>query len=340
MCLHDHAADLSLGSFRYTLERSNLLTAALPYYQTYQIYGVLTSSQLFTSLELLMYPFDNLTWILIFGSIFLGLLISFIIQNFYNKSKLIRIAIGFPKFRTPYMNIFRIFLGQNLIQIPTTYFARFIIIAWHIYTLLFRTAYQSLLFQSVKLNVYHQPPKTLTDLIASHCILVMTEGTYDTVKTVPRIAQGFIDSIRIKNSSEQSTFFFVEHHQVKEQCLATVSSQDFLTYHIIKEDKRGLFYMLPEKIFAQHITMYFSKHSYLINRFNELFMNLRSMGLIDFWARQSLDINVLYNKHESSFMPITLSNLRGTNFIYSVLILMAISIFLLEFIIIKIKMLS
>ncbi|XP_037813406.1 uncharacterized protein LOC119604699 [Lucilia sericata] len=339
LSLYDHTADLSLGSFRYTLERSTVLTAAVPYYQTFQIYGILTTTQLYTSLERLVYPFDNVTWIFLFFSVQLGLLIAFIIDYFYDKSLLIRVAIGSPRIRTQAINIMRLFMGQSLIQIPETHFSRFMIISWHVYGLLLRTAYQSLLFQLHKLNIYHEPPENLSDLINQQCILVMTEGTYDSVYTVPRIEQGYIDVIKLKNTSEQSSFFFLENDK-KLRCLAVVSPKDFLTYHVITERKRGLFYVLPETIFAQQITMYFSKHSFLINRFNELFMNLRSMGLIDFWARKSLNTDFLKSTRESHFMPINMENIEGILIIYSVLILIGIVIFFLEIIIFRVKILA
>ncbi|KAM7348086.1 uncharacterized protein ACRADG_007510 isoform 2-T2 [Cochliomyia hominivorax] len=336
--LHDHTADISLGSFRYTLERTNVLTAALPYYQTYQVYGILTTSQLYTSLELLAYPFDNLTWSFLLSSIILGLIITLIVTDGYNHSKLIRIAVGYPPLRNASLNIFRFMLGQNIIQIPETHFARFMIVSFHIYGILFRTAYQSLLFQSLKINVYHEPPQTLTDLINQDCTLVMTEGTYYTVYTVPRIKAGYIDVIQIKSTSEGSAFFFLENDK-EQRCLAAVSPKDFFTYHIIKEQKRGLFYILPENIFAQQVTMYFTKHSFLINRFNELLMNLRSMGLIDFWARRSLDTSILNTKRESIFVVIRVNDLSGICLICSILFIIGILVFVLELVIFEVKML-
>ncbi|KAI8124067.1 putative glutamate receptor [Lucilia cuprina] len=337
--LYDHTADISLGSFRYTLERSTVLTAAVPYYQTFQIYGILTTTQLYTSLERLVYPFDNVTWIYLFFSVQLGLIIAFIIDYLYDKSLLVRIAIGNPRIRTPVTNVMRLFMGQSLIQIPETHFSRFMIISWHVYGLLLRTAYQSLLFQLLKLNIYHEPPENLSDLINQQCILVMTEGTYDTVHTVPRIEEGYINVIKLKNTSEESSFFFLENDK-ELRCLAVVSPKDFLTYHVIKERKMGIFYVLPETIFAQQITMYFSKHSFLINRFNALFMNLRSMGLIDFWARKSLNTDFLKSTRETQFIPINMENVEGILIIYSVLILIGIVVFFIEMIIFRVKLLT
>ncbi|KAM7348085.1 uncharacterized protein ACRADG_007510 isoform 1-T1 [Cochliomyia hominivorax] len=336
--LYNHSADLSLGAFLYTLERSNVLTAALPYYQTFQIFGILTTSQLYTSLELYAYPFDELTWCCVLGSFCMGLYMAFVLDRFYSRSLLIRVAVGFPPLRTPSLNVVRFLLGQNLVQTPGTHFARFSIIAWHIYGILLRTAYQSLLFQLAKMNVYHEPPKTLKELIMKNYSLVMIETIYDSVHNIPRITQGAIDVIRLKNASQQTPFFYMEQHD-HQQCLASVSPKDFLTYHIIEEKKWGLFYILPENIFTIHITTYFSKHSYLTSRFNELVLNMRSMGIIDFWARQGLDDSGLDNKQGPNFAPITLEDLEGIFYIYIILTSIAVIIFFLEIFVFKMKLL-
>lgn len=328
-------ADLSLGSFRYTLERSEVLTGALPYYQTYQIYGVLKRAQLYTSLEILVYAFDERTWIALYLSIQFTLILAFVIQKSYDKSLFVRFIMGLPRIKTPLTNIISIFLGQAITHKPQTNLTRFMIISWHIFGLLMRTAYQSLLFQLLKTNLYHQPPQSLADLIAHKCTLVMTEGTYDSVKTVPGIEQGQIELIILKSNSEQNTYFYIEYES-HDNCLVGVSPKDYLTFHVIEEQKRGIFYRLPENIFTQHITMYFTKHSYLINRFNELFMNLRGMGLIDFWASISLDTRYLYDTPTKTFTPIGLNNIKGVFVIYLVLALVAISTFILELLFFKI----
>ncbi|KAM7348087.1 uncharacterized protein ACRADG_007510 isoform 3-T3 [Cochliomyia hominivorax] len=336
--LHDHNADLSLGAFHYTLERSSVLTAALPYYQTYQIYGILTTSQLYSSLELYAYPFDRLTWTFVLGSLFMGLVIAVVVDRFYARCLIIRVAIGFPPLKTPSLNIIRFLLGQNLMELPDTHFSRFMVIAWHVYAMLLRTAYQSLLFKSAKLNIYHEPPKSLKDLIMKDCSLVMLERTYDLVHDIPSIAQDKIDIVKINNFTEEVTFAFVEHYG-EEQCFACVAPKDFLTYHIIKEKKRGLFYILPEKIFTLHITTFFPKHSILTNRFDEVIMKLRSMGLIDFWAHQGLDKSPLKNNNEATFAPISFKELEGIFFIYGILISVSIMTFFLEIFVYKIKLL-
>uniref|UniRef100_A0A1I8NKB3 Ionotropic glutamate receptor C-terminal domain-containing protein n=1 Tax=Musca domestica TaxID=7370 RepID=A0A1I8NKB3_MUSDO len=200
-----------------------------------------------------------------------------------------------------------------------------------------RTAYQSMLFQLLKGNLYHDPPQSLSDLIDKGCKLVTTEGTFDSIGTVPRIEQGLIEVIKIKNTSEQSTFFYMEKNTREGNCLSGISPMDFLTYHATRENKRGVFFALPEKIFTQHITMYFSKHSFLINRINFLLMSLRSMGLIDFWARQSLDTSYFDAPNDVHFVAVEFAKVKGVFVTYLALMLVASIVFCLEVILFNFK---
>ncbi|XP_058978072.1 uncharacterized protein LOC101891692 [Musca domestica] len=335
--LQERTADFSLGSFRYTLERSQLMTAALPYYQTWQIYGFMRTAQPYTSLEILVFAFDDKTWLCLILSIQIVMAIGYLLQFQYRKCTLVRIILGHPRPTTPVTNIVKLFFGQGLEILPRSNFTRFVLVLWDVYGLLMRTAYQSMLFQLLKGNLYHDPPQSLSDLIDKGCKLVTTEGTFDSIGTVPRIEQGLIEVIKIKNTSEQSTFFYMEENTREGNCLSGISPMDFLTYHATREKKRGVFFALPEKIFTQHITMYFSKHSFLINRINFLLMSLRSMGLIDFWARQSLDTSYFDAPNDVHFVAVEFAKIKGVFVTYLALMLVASIVFCLEVILFYFK---
>ncbi|XP_075158059.1 uncharacterized protein LOC142231331 [Haematobia irritans] len=333
--LHERIADLSLGSFRYTLERNALLTATLSYYQTWQVYAFLKGARPYTSLEILVYAFDDKTWICLMVSLLVVMITATILQFQYEKSNLARIIMGIPKPMMPLTNIIRLFTGQPIVVMPDNTFCRFVLILWDLFGLLMRTAYQSLLFQLLQSNLHHPPPLNLEELMTQDCKIVTTNGTYDSVSTVPTFYLGLIEVIKIKNVSEQSIFFFMEEH--RDECFAGISPQDFIIHHTKVEKKRGIFLVLPEKIFTQHITMYFSKHSFLIDPFNDVLMNLRAVGLIDFWARNSLDTSYLAGSDGREFMPLTMNNLEGVFFTYIALTLFSLFLFCVEIVVFKLR---
>lgn len=305
-----------------------VLTGALPYYQTWQVYGVLHTSQPYSSLEILTFAFDITTWYCVCCTIQLTVWITFLLQRGRQHFRLARVIMGVPMPRTPFLNIFAIFLGYPLVNLPRNTFTRYVIMLWSIFGTTLRIGYQSLLYKLLQTNLYRQLPQTLTDLIIQGYEIVMTAGTNDSVYTVAKIQAGLLQLIINKNSSELSTFAYIEAR--KEKLLAGVSPKDYFTYFMVQNDRRGLFYALPEKIFTQHITMYFSKHSFMIHRFNEIFMFLRSQGLIDYWARQRLDENYYHNLQNSEARAITLGRLSGIFVIHVILLSVASCIFCLE----------
>ncbi|XP_059223293.1 uncharacterized protein LOC131997048 [Stomoxys calcitrans] len=327
-------ADLSLGSFRVTLERAAVLTGAESYYQTWQAYAFLKRAQPYTSLEILVYAFDNRTWICLVISFLTALLVAYFVQLRYDTSYWARIVMGIPRPTAPLTNIVMMMTGQAIGALPENTFCRFVLTLWDLFGLLLRTAYQSLLFQLLQSDLYHPAPFGLVDLMSRGCKIVTTNGTYDSVSTVPTFYLRLIEMHIIKNVSEQSIFFYVEAH--KHECYAGISPEDFIIHHARVENKRGMFIVLPEKIFTQHLTIYFTKHTFLIDRFNEVLQNLRAMGLIDFWASNSVDRTYVEVPTEKQvFLPLTMGNLEGIFVTYLVLTALALVIFFVEIVISK-----
>lgn len=320
-------ADLSLGCFRYTLERCALLTGALPYYQTYQIFGVQLTGQTYSSLEILTFPFDAGTWFGLLFSFQLTLLLAYIIYNYSKYSPLAHIMIGYPRPRSPLMNTYSLFLGIPIQRVPRTNFARFVLIMWVIYGYVMRNAYQSFLYQLLQTDLYRTPPQNIFELIEAGYSLIMTSPTLSTVRAAPLIKNGRIPIILNNSTYEWKSYEMVEQIGGK---LAAVSPKDYLTYYVMSKHKRGVFYVLPDRFFAQHITIYFPKHSYLIERFNFLLMQLRSQGLVDYWAEKYLDLSYFDLVEAEGNDALDLEDLWGLFFMYLILVALASLVFLME----------
>ncbi|XP_037932777.1 uncharacterized protein LOC119667546 [Teleopsis dalmanni] len=238
--LKERKADMSLGSFRYTLERCEELTGALPYYQSWTVYAVLLM-QPYSSLEILGFAFDTKTWLCLFISLCFTLILTYILHRYIKKSWLARIILGIPQPQTPLTNLVSVFLGVPITPMPSSTYTRFVIIHWFIYGLLIRTAYQSLLFQLLQTDMYQEPPKTLSDLISRHYTLIITTTAFDQVKRVPHIDE--TDIIFNNSTFEPDTFAIVAENNNKR--LAGVSPMDFLKFYVVKNNKRGIFFCYP-----------------------------------------------------------------------------------------------
>ncbi|XP_037932778.1 uncharacterized protein LOC119667547 [Teleopsis dalmanni] len=322
--LKTHVADISLGCFRLTLERAKILTPALPYHQTTQVYSILLSNRAYTSLEILSFPFDELTW----SCICLILLVMFFtttfIQYSFHKYKSRRTMLGNIKTNSKFIDIFAtsmleniktnskfidifaVFIGSSIKKAPRANFARCLFFFWCIYGLTLRTAYQSLLYKLLETDLYRSPPRCIIDLLADKYKLVMLKTTFDSVKKETYIEKGLIDVIIQHSTDDLNPFnYLVLERNIP---LAAVSPLDFLALYESIHRKHETFYVLPEIIFSQQITMYFKKHSYLTDRFDKILLQLRSQGLINYWAQKSF-LQTMFRKHKNAIVkPINLSH--------------------------------
>lgn len=320
-------ADLSLGCFRYTVERCVLLTGALPYYQSWQIFGVQLTGQTYSSVEIFTFPFDAGTWFGLLFSFQLILLLAYVVYNRSKDSPLAHIMIGYPRPRSPLINAYSLFLGIPIQRTPRTNFARFVLIMWVIYGYVMRNAYQSFLFRLLQTDLYRTPPQNIFELIKAGYSLIMTSSTLDAVKVAPLIQNGRIPIILNNSTYEWKTYEMVEQIGGK---LAGVSPKDFLTHYVMSKRKRGRFFVLPDRFFAHHITIYFPKHSYLIDRFNFLLMQLRSDGLIDYLAEKYLDLSYFDPVAAVDNDALNLVDLGGLFLIYLTLVGLTTLVFLAE----------
>ncbi|XP_055910410.1 uncharacterized protein LOC129944771 [Eupeodes corollae] len=325
--IKERKADLTLGSFRYTVDRADVMTAALPYYQTWQIFTVPKASFQYTPIQILFCPFTPLTWLSLLA--FVTILISF--RN---------LAISYHRVLGPLLlgitanQIVASFLGASISKLPNGNFIRYMLMLWIICAFVIRCAYQSLLFKLLQSNLNKKPPETYEELIDLNYTFVMNQGTIDTINSMLKNENGKFRYIITQNSSNMCTFDFIENASGK---FAGISPMDYLTYYAMIQSKRGVFHVLNEKIIAQHNTLYFSKHSYLIERFNGILMNLRSSGLINLWASQHMDSS-FFVKGKNDKEALKFKQLRGTFDVYLMFLIVAFIIFLLELLSKRIKL--
>ncbi|XP_055842731.1 glutamate receptor ionotropic, delta-2-like [Episyrphus balteatus] len=327
--LQDRTADLSLGSFRYTMERADIMTAALPYYQNWQIFGVLKYTRPYTAIEILIFPFTTSTWLSLITFVVVLMSLGLLAMSYCKIVE--RLFLEFSG-----IQLVESFFGVSISHLPHGNFLRYLLIMWAIFAFVIRSAYQSLLFKLLQSKLYQKPPETLQELVTQGYTLVLTQGTFETVVNMLKIENKKIRYLIRDNPSDLAIYEFIERTPGK---YAGVSPIDFLTYYVQANSRRDIFHILREKVSAQHNTMYFSKHSYLIERFNKILMNLRGCGMIDLWASQSWDTSYFDQRNKGGYVkePLKLSQLRGAFDIYLVLIFVAFVVFLLEMILNRIK---
>lgn len=157
---------------------------------------VVSRGEQFTPLEKLLLPFDNETWILIILTFIIGYFTILIIYQFPRYVQ----QFVFGTFnQNPSLSLAQIFFGIGLIRTPGRNFARFIFMAFTLYCLVIRNAYQGKMFEFLHSNAEKSTPKTIKELIDTQTPIII-------YKTTTKF-HGYILRFQMKISPEE-TFVF------------------------------------------------------------------------------------------------------------------------------------
>lgn len=115
-----------------------------------------------TDLEKMFVMFDYGTWIAI-GFTFAVSLITIKVITFMPR-KVQNFVFGHG-IRTPFLNVFDIFLNGGQIKIPGRNFARYLLMMFIIWSLIIRNCYQSMMFENLQTDMRHSAVRSLADFI-------------------------------------------------------------------------------------------------------------------------------------------------------------------------------
>ena len=120
-----------------------------------------TPGELYTPYEKLWLPFDDLTWNFLIFVFFVAFVVIFIINCL---PKLVREGIYGVNIHKPALNVISAFFGIAQHKVPVQHFPRCLFIIFVFFCLIFRTCYQSKLFEFMTSEPRRPPPKTIEDL--------------------------------------------------------------------------------------------------------------------------------------------------------------------------------
>jgi uncharacterized membrane protein (DUF485 family) len=121
----------------------------------------ITPTETYNSYEKIILPFDEMTWIFCILTFAFAFIFIFII-NF--ASRKIQSLIYGEGVNTPAFNVVAIFFGIGQTRLPVENFSRIILMAFIIFCLIIRTAYQGVQFDMLTKDMRKPIPKTISDL--------------------------------------------------------------------------------------------------------------------------------------------------------------------------------
>ncbi|KAG5668216.1 hypothetical protein PVAND_016164 [Polypedilum vanderplanki] len=144
-------------------------------------YYLISQNDLYTNYEKILMPFDFHTWILLSITILMTILIFYcsylFLQLFQNISNGVET-------KYPLYDILSIIFGISIQNIPGKFFSRLMIALCLWYCLIFRTCYQSMLFEFMTSDMRKPMPASIEDLIKYDYTIVLKkriDNTYESV---------------------------------------------------------------------------------------------------------------------------------------------------------------
>ncbi|CAG9810542.1 unnamed protein product [Chironomus riparius] len=130
----------------------------------YFVFAV-TPGEFYTNYEKLLLPFDDVTWILLLLTFVLAFSVIFVVKL---MPKVVKTLLFGHQALHPALNILQIFFGVAQFRLPKDSVPRFILMLFIGFCLIFRTCYQSKIFEFMTSDMRKPPPKDVKDLIKNN----------------------------------------------------------------------------------------------------------------------------------------------------------------------------
>jgi hypothetical protein len=141
-------------------------------------------SELYTSYEKLLMPFDELTWlylILTFGFSFGFIFFIKLFAPMWFQVLFFGYNIGSPAF-----NLLGIFFGIGQVRLPAANFARIVLMAYIIFCLIIQTAYQGVFFEMLTHDLRKPQMEIIDDLYENSYVIYGPQGFSSFLNTIKK----------------------------------------------------------------------------------------------------------------------------------------------------------
>ncbi|XP_021709302.1 uncharacterized protein LOC110679295 [Aedes aegypti] len=307
--------DFAIGSIARTLTRNTLLKGGVGNFYDQIIFGVPPGIP-YTPLKQLARPVTTNGWIFIIVTcIAVSILFSIDIDRYL-------CVINLEKCKTSFTDVWSILLGGVMNNPPTEVFGRYLLTGWLWATLVYRTAYQAILFGHLRRGVEFKPILTLEDTFEAGVQYYMYN-----------IAQRFF----VRNPRILMRSVIVEDNASLQNILADIAENKLMAAFPLP--RSIIDYFNNQRLFKPkiHISRYviesfesaihYPIDSFLAALFDDMVLRIRAVGLHEYWTRQHRQTIV---DNSVQHKELKLQNLLGAFMIHGVLCGFSCIIFLIE----------
>ncbi|XP_075158062.1 uncharacterized protein LOC142231334 [Haematobia irritans] len=319
--------DFAFGYYRKHYSISHLYTNTNPHYQSTVLAVVCVRAHLFNTFQVLSYPFQLYTWFAIIGCIILALAITRIVHAHQPKSMstfaMLSCAYGLP-----------------IKEKPRQCHSYFMFTPWLWCTFLLRSIYSDLLYHFFSNDIYLPMPKSLGDASNRSYGAVSNLFTAFDIQDIPYFQhkhQGIPEYIILNSTDDFIALQYLENHT--DRNIYAITSEEFLMHYVGVNNKLSLFYIIPGIVMQEQLCIYFPKHTILAEEFDVVISNLQAIGYLLQWEKRLFDSSILSDLSGENMKMIKQQDLYGIYIICGGFHLIAIMIFALEMLSLKLSFL-
>ena len=169
---------MAMGFYFLNFARAKYLSFTRSHYSV-SIVIIIPPGAPYSSFEKLFKPFQKSVWICLIVIFVIGIIAIFIINC---QSESIKNFIYGTDLRTPFTNLFNIFLNGIQNRLPNRTFARFILMVFFIFCFIIRTVYQGSLFQFLQSDDRNPELQTIDEMIKAKFTFYVRDTIEHTVK--------------------------------------------------------------------------------------------------------------------------------------------------------------
>ncbi|KAH8304886.1 hypothetical protein KR018_012160, partial [Drosophila ironensis] len=264
-------ANLSMGYFRKTARRNQLLSTPMSYYSANLVAILHLDRYRLGPLALLVFPFELSVWLLLL----LALIVHTVLQVGREQGGL---------------QILALLLGAPLVQWSPQWRHRIIAGHWLWASIPLRVTYQSLLFHLIRMQIYANPPIQLDQLLAEGFCGVCTANTRRLLLEMPQVVRQpeMFRSLDVGTDWELldylqqhpgSRIFAIVNQDVAGAYIQATSSAQVNTYHVVQQ-----------AVNVEYTGIYMPKHSYLYGKVDDALRRLDAGGFILAWRNAAFNV--------------------------------------------------
>ncbi|XP_037932331.1 uncharacterized protein LOC119667116 [Teleopsis dalmanni] len=316
--IEKHTADLTIAGFRQTLERSRVASPTVVYRQDHVVAVVYKAAYQFNSFELLVHPFTTYVWTILLITVILAL-----ITQCFENTVLLKSRIKTKDTSKSFLHIFRILLGLPVLQLTNNSGRRLLLILWFWVMFIIRNSYQALLFHLIHTQTSKPIPNSIDKILTQNYTFLMNKDILNDVS----LAKKFVFEVVPNGKSPLNLL-----ENTSRGPLVGITTNTILAYFVHQNRKAGDYFLIPQQIVSFYMTMYLSKHSFLLDEFNKQISWIVSTGLMNAWLSREIDNNYLFNGQVMQDHLFGMKELWAAFLVIIIGVIISSCVFTLEFI--------